>query len=38
MFNDLQKLYENFTLYKEGKSYCFKQSKMQMDYWAEEKA
>jgi hypothetical protein len=38
MFHDLQKLYEIFTLYKEGKPYSFKQSKMQMDYWAEEKA
>jgi len=38
MFEELQRLYENFLLYKEGKEYRVKQSKMQMDYWAEDQA
>jgi len=37
MFHDLQYLYEAFNLYKEGQGYSFRQSKMHMDKWAEEK-
>ena len=38
MFEDLQKLFDCFQLYKEGKEYHFNVSTMVMDYWAEEKA
>ena len=38
MFPDLQRLYEAFLLYKEGSPYSYRLSKMQMDYWAEDKA
>ena len=38
MFEDLQRLLDSFTLYKENKEYPFKQSSMLMDYWAEDKA
>ena len=38
MFEDLQRLLDSFTLYKENKEYPFKQSTMLMDYWAEDKA
>jgi hypothetical protein len=37
MFHDLQKLYEAFNYYKQGQVYSFRQAKMQMDKWAEEK-
>ena len=37
MFHDLQRLYEAFNLYKEGQTYSFRQSRLQMDMWAEEK-
>jgi len=37
MFHDLQRLYEAFNYYKQGQPYSFKQAKMQMDKWAEEK-
>lgn len=30
-------MYEAFNLYKEGQHYSFRQAKMQMDKWAEEK-
>jgi hypothetical protein len=38
MFPDLQRLYEAFLLYTEGSPYSYRLSKMQMDYWAEDKA
>jgi hypothetical protein len=38
MFEDLQRLYESFILYKDGQPYRLKQSKLQMDCWAEDKA
>lgn len=38
IFEELQRLYESFVLYKEGNHvYKFKQSKMMMEHWAEEK-
>lgn len=38
MFEDLIKLFESFVLFKDGKQFAFKQSALQMEYWAEDKA
>jgi hypothetical protein len=38
MFEDLSRLFEAFTAYKEGREYKLTQSVMKLELWAEEKA